>query len=71
MEKKCRVPFKDNLCTILEKYTINQLIPKVEMAKNMFFPFIMRSELTNYVNAFIAKILYNMFMAYQECKFTF
>ena len=55
IEKNCRVFFKNNVCTIIDKYPSNQLIARVEMTKNRMFPLIMRNELSPSLNAYKTK----------------
>lgn len=43
IEKMYRVLFKNNVCTIIDKYSSKQLIGRVEMTKNRMFPLIMRN----------------------------
>lgn len=55
IEKKYRVFFNNNVCTIIDKYPSKQLIARVEMTKNRMFPLVMRNELTPSLNSYKTK----------------
>ena len=57
LEKEYRVFFKNKVCTIYAKYPSKQLIARVEITKNIMFPLIMRTDLTNSLNAYKTKSL--------------
>lgn len=52
IEKRYRVFFKNNVCTIIDKYPSKMLIARVEMTKNRMFPLIMRNELSPSLNGY-------------------
>lgn len=55
IEKKYRVLFKNNECTIIDKCPSKKLIARVEVTKDTMFLIIMRNELTPSLNDYKTK----------------
>lgn len=51
IEKRYRVFFNNNVCTIIDKYTSQKLIARAKMTNNRRFPLIMTNEFSPSLNA--------------------